>query len=328
MMADDERQIGGEAVAGPSTAVPTMAMPWFMALPFIPKFSGKGGNVKFETWLEQMESMLRAQGLDAQQKVDFVLWGLDGVAKRQVMLLNRDQRGSSRAILDELKRLYGQPGSLAHIRVQFFQCRQKEDESVEMYVLRFKELLNQWKESEPLVVAQVEPTARDQLVKGLKPGKVQRKVERLTRQRPGLSFAEACAEAQALEKEQGQKDEAQAARVFAPPAVDMHELNKWKEQVKMELGQEIRDQLAVISKTLVDEVRRQLPLTGPVNISQGQGESPRGTDPDRRRRGLRSDRDFQWDRNGRPICSACGRPGHIQRYCNQAANVNRRDPLN
>lgn len=327
-MADENDQ---DVVAGPPNVntVPTMAMPWFMALPFIPKFSGKDGDIKFGAWAEQMESMLRAQGLDAQQKVDFVLWGLDGVAKRQVMLLDADKRGSARAILDELKRLYGQPCSLAHVRVQFFQCRQKEDESVEMYVLRFRELFNRWKESEPQVAAQVEPTARDQFVKGLRPGKVQRKVERLTRQRPDLSFSEACTEAQALEKEQNRKDEAQAARVFAPPPTDMHELNRWKEEVKTELRQEIHDQLAAISKTLVDEVRRQLSPTVPADIHQGQGEFPRGrVEHGHYQRKPRSDGDFQWDRTGRPICRACGKSGHIQRYCNAAANASGRNPLN
>lgn len=77
-----------------------MATPWFMALPFISKFSGNGGDIKFEAWVEQMESMLRAQGLDARQKVDFMLWGLDGVAKRQAILLDAEKRESSRAILD------------------------------------------------------------------------------------------------------------------------------------------------------------------------------------------------------------------------------------
>lgn len=75
MIADENDQGEREVVAGPSNRVPTMAMSWFTALPFIPKFTGKDGYVKFATWLEQMESMLRAQGLDAQQKVDFVLWG-------------------------------------------------------------------------------------------------------------------------------------------------------------------------------------------------------------------------------------------------------------
>ena len=270
---DNEQENGGAAGPSNANAVPTMAMPWFMALPFIPKFSGKDGDVKFGVWVEQMESMLRAQGLDAQQKVDFLLWGLDGVAKRKVMLLEPGQRGSSTAILNELKILYGQPSSLAHIRVQFFQCRQREEESVELYVLRFRELFTRWRESEPQVVAQVEPTARDQFVKGLRPGKVQRKMERLIRQRTGLNFSEACIEAQALEREENRKNEAQASRVMAPSPreADIRELNRWKEEVKIELRQEIQDHLATISKTLVDEVRRQLSPPVPASPRPEQG---------------------------------------------------------
>lgn len=309
--------------AGPSNAnpVPTMAMPWFMALPFIPKFSGKDGVVRFGTWVEQIESMLRAQGLDDQQKVDFVLWGLDGVAKRQVMLLDAATRGSSRAVLDELKKLYGQPCSLTHVRVQFFQCRQEDNESVEMYVLRFREILNRWKESEPQVVAQIEPTARDQFLKGLRPGRVQRKMERLSRQNPDLSFSEACSEAQALEKEQNRNTDTQTARVSAPLSTDMHELNRWKEDVKTELRQEMHDQLATISKTLVEEVRKQLTPPAPSENYQGQRQFPNSrVGPERYRQRPRPGGNFQWDQNGRPICRACGKSGHIQRYCNATSH--------
>lgn len=329
-MSDEEND---RVMPAQPNAVPTMAMPWFMALPFIPKFSGKDGDVKFGVWVDQIESMLRAQGLDAQQKVDFLLWGLDGVAKRQVMLLDSDSRGSSQTILTELKRLYGQPSSLAHIRVQFFQCRQREGERMELYMLRFRELLNRWKESEPGVVAQVELTTRDQFIKGLRPGKVQRKMERLVRQRPALAFSAACTEALALEKESDDKEEAQTARVHVPPTrdFDISELNRWKEEVKTELRQEMHDHLATISKTLVDEVRKQLsPTMLPPTVSprphHEQQPSPRGgVQQGRYQRMPRSGGNFQWDNQGRPICRGCGRPGHTQRYCNGAT---RQEPLN
>lgn len=180
--------------------------------------------------------MLRAQGLQGQQSVDFVLWALEGKAKRQVMLLETAQRASDKTILAELKELYGQLSSLAQIRVQFFQCRQKEEESVELYTLRFQELFNRWRTNEPQELTQSEATARDQFVMGLKAGKVQRKLERLVRQRPTLTFAEACTEAQALEKEQGTKEQAQSARVMAPQqrVFDFEDLDKWKESVKNE----------------------------------------------------------------------------------------------
>lgn len=135
-----------------------------------------------------------------------------------------------------------------------FQCRQKEGESVEIYEL----LLNR-KESEPQEVAQVEPSTRDQFIKGFRPGKVPRKMECLIRQRPELSVSEVCTEAQALEKEQNRKDEAQAARVVAPSPTDTPGLNRWKEEVKAKLKQEMHDQLSIISKTLIEEVHEGSP---------------------------------------------------------------------
>lgn len=66
------------------------------------------------------------------------------------------------------------------------------------------------------------------------------------------------------------------ARIVAPPLTDLHLINRWKEEVKTELRQEVHEQLATISKTLVDEVRIQLSPTVPSDIHQGQGGFPRG----------------------------------------------------
>lgn len=112
----------------------------------------------------------------------------------------------------------------------------------------YKRELNWWKESELQVVAQVEPTARDQFIKGLRLVKVQRKMERLIRQRSELSFSEICTETQALEKEQNRKDEAPAARVVSPSPTNMPELNRWTEEVKAELKQKMHDQLVPIAR--------------------------------------------------------------------------------
>ena len=105
----DNASNGGEVATNPATpTVPsTMAIPWFVALPCMPKFSGKDGEIiKFGTWLEQIEYMLRTQGLPGPQRVHFVLWALEGTAKRQVLLLDAAQRASDRTILAELKGPY------------------------------------------------------------------------------------------------------------------------------------------------------------------------------------------------------------------------------
>ena len=104
----DNASNGEEVATNPATptVASAMAMPWFVALPFMPKFSGKDGEIKFGSWLEQIECMLRAQGLPGPQRVDFVLWAVEGTAKRQVMLLDAAQRASDRTILAELKGPY------------------------------------------------------------------------------------------------------------------------------------------------------------------------------------------------------------------------------
>ena len=174
-------------------------------------------------------------------------------------------------------------------------------------------------------MAQSEATARDQFVMGLKPGKVQRKLERLLRQSPTLSFRETYTEAQALEKEQGTKEQAQISRVVAPQyrGPNLEDLEKWKEGVKTELKQEIQDQISTISKTLIEEIRRQMSPVHTPSPNRGEGDSrrrqPREQSP--YQPSPRSSRDFQWDRQGRPICNGCGFPEHTQRFCNAGAQA-------
>lgn len=155
-------------MAGPSVPC-TMAMPWLIALSFMPKFSGKDCQIKFGPWLEQMESMLRAfmdhKGLT-------LFYGLQMGSQKGKLCCWMSVNGHQMKPFWQSQRLYGQPSSLAQIRVQF-QCGQKESES-EFYVLRFRELFNRWRGNEPKGAAQSEATARDQFVMGLRAGQVQR----------------------------------------------------------------------------------------------------------------------------------------------------------
>ncbi|KAL7846619.1 hypothetical protein SRHO_G00215990 [Serrasalmus rhombeus] len=69
-----------------ASTVNAVMIPWFMRVPWIPKFSGKGGAAAFEEWRVQMEVFLRVQGLSSQQRVDFVLSALEGEARQEVQL--------------------------------------------------------------------------------------------------------------------------------------------------------------------------------------------------------------------------------------------------
>lgn len=110
-MADesDTQHVG----AGPSVTsaspnplvVNAMMMPWFMGVPWIPKFSGDPRQMGFSEWHGQVQAMLRAQGLNEEQKIDFISGALEGEAKREMRLLDPTKRSTSTAILHELENL-------------------------------------------------------------------------------------------------------------------------------------------------------------------------------------------------------------------------------
>uniref|UniRef100_A0A8C6WFB9 Paraneoplastic antigen Ma-like C-terminal domain-containing protein n=1 Tax=Neogobius melanostomus TaxID=47308 RepID=A0A8C6WFB9_9GOBI len=216
-------------------AINTMVMPWFMGVPWVPKFSGECDQVKFGEWVWQIEAMLRAQGLSDQQRADFVIGALEGSARREILLLESNLRTTAAQILFHLKDLYGKRTSLAQLRVNFFKCQQQEGESVGAFILRLRELFSRWRAEEPGGSAQDEITARDQLILGLRAGPIQQELQRLVRRDPDLTFPRVCNEARALEGDYAGSEQAWTSRVQTPIASthkpnDMHD---WKENLKL-----------------------------------------------------------------------------------------------
>lgn len=290
-------------------------------MPWVPKFSGDGGQTKFRDWKIQIEAMLRAQGLTDTQKTDFVIGALDGVARREVLLLEDTKRNSATEILKVLDALYNKTVSLAQIRVQFFKCVQSEGESIGAFVLRLRELFLRWREKEPRGSAQEETTLRDQFILGLRSVTIQRELQRLVRREESFTFSDACAEARALEADHLDV-EAVTSRVRAhhPREPSGNDLEKWKETLKAEVRQEIKDQISALGQSIADEVRRQL---SPAPSSPALARKTPGRHPSAGARYSASPRDqptFQWDSQGRPICILCNKAGHVKRNCPEDLN--------
>lgn len=318
--------------AGTPPVINTMVMPWFMGMPWVPKFSGEGSQVKFRDWKIQIEAMLRAQGLSEAQKTDFIIGALDGVARREVLLLEDAKRNSATEILKALDALYSKTKSLAQIRVQFFKCVQGEGESIGAYVLRLRELFLRWREKEPRGSAQDETTVRDQFILGLRSVTIQRELQRLVRREDEFTFSDACAEARALEADHQEVDhlgeEATTSRVRAQHSRETrgNDLEKWKETFRAEVRQDIKDQISALSKDIAEEVRRQL---SPAPFSPAFGRRTPGRPQSAGARYSASPRDqpdFQWDSQGRPICILCKKAGHVKRNCPEALNYNTQLP--
>lgn len=130
--------------------VVSAVMPWFMGGPWVPTFSGGKKSSKFRGWRTQIEAFLWAQGLNVEQRVDFVLSALEGDAKREILLLVEGERDTDVKILDALAGLYGGRHTIAQLWVQFFNCRQGVGEDIGAFSLRLRELHRQWRTGDPL----------------------------------------------------------------------------------------------------------------------------------------------------------------------------------
>lgn len=320
---------GGNAGAEANQGAPQLLVPWFMGGPWIPRFSGEKG--KFGQWRSQVEAMLRAQGLTPQQGVDFLLAALDGEARRQARLFKAEEKASPKALLDTLQKKYSDGGSRAQRRSRFFSCRQGQEEGVESFILKLRELYFDWQGREPTQEEEGEYLL-DQFTLNLRPGPIQQEIHRQVRRNPQLTFAAICTEAVALEQEQQHgEDHAWVRRAMTPsPAAspantsthNTPDLNQLKSELQAEMRKEVAGQIKEMSVSIVEELRKQLsptPLmashstTSPSpalpQLSGGPQVRPR---PQQAPSGSGS---FQWDAQGRPICRDCGGVGHIQRFC-------------
>ncbi len=95
---------------------------------------GPGEDLKYNDWKKQMQGLLGSQDLPEIRKVDIVLAALAGEAKRQVSVLEENERDQVRKILVYLDSLYGDPIPIPVLRSQFFSCTQKTGETVPPFI--------------------------------------------------------------------------------------------------------------------------------------------------------------------------------------------------
>lgn len=295
-MSTDEGQSGGQA----------MMMPFFMGGPWVSKFSGAQSDIKFGEWKSQIETMLTFQPIRETQKADFILGLLDGDARREILTLDRSERNTPKKIFDALFALYGDNTHVSTLRTQFYNCRQEPNQSLRAFSLKLRELFSRLKQKDTIDADQGNLVLRDQFIMGLKEGPIRQELRRQVRKRPELTFEEVKTEALALEDERGESwppyDCAAVSR--APPSPRV--VADWKEQLRAEIMNDVKAQMSVMTKTILEEIRNT--ASPPLEAPRHPGRSPRPNTP-------RNYSNFKWDPQGRPICSLCEQIGHISRRC-------------
>lgn len=296
-------------------------MPWFMGAAWIPKFDGD--KTKFKEWRGQVEAMLRAQGLTPQQQADFLLGALEGEAKRELHLVEPENKNTGQKVLEALDKIYAKPATKAKLRANFFNCKQQTEESVNAFILRLRELFSRWRERDAGGTEEGDDLLLDQLMVGLRTGPIKQELSRQIRRDESLTFSAVCKEARALEHELQEGDDvALSQRVSAPAHKDSTtDLETLRTQIRADLQQglmgEMKEQLKALSASLMEEVKahlssRELP-TVPQVPSIDHHAVPVSAAPMRSRQTTAPL--YQWDPQGRPICRNCGEAGHVQRRC-------------
>lgn len=296
-------------------------MPWFFGSQFVNKFSGEKGTTRFSQWLVQIEAFLRAQALQPQQGVDFILSTLDGQAYREAALLPSASKATPQNLVKALTEKYGDPRSPDTLQEQFFSCCQSNDENSGTFALRLRERLHQWRTSDPGWAGSEDKKLKTQFSKGLRDGAIKRELQRHLRRTPQATFDEVCREANQIEKEEQeaagdaptcQVAATSAGRATGPEVFSSNALQQMRDTLRAELQQDLRDQIGLLGKAITEELRGQFQVAGGTSATDVPSRPPTNRRPNQDSQRARGHR---WDERGRPICSDCNEAGHVQRYC-------------
>lgn len=322
-----------------STSTGSNFTPMLMA-PFFPgnmwglKFKGKGSEINLAEWVDNIKSMFRMYKIPDTVQVDFILSNLEGEAKRQILVVPLEQRDTVEKIFKRLQTLYGDKMPIPVLRSLCFSCRQESMEAVSDFSLRLQELFKKLRQRDADSIRNPDTLMRDQFVDGLQDKVLKRELRTLIRSSEDLSFAavyqEACIRLEASgEVGLAACDAVGQVTKISSPQVDLQQLKK---ELRDEMAVEIKNHMSTLSKGIVSELREELGLAARGMAGQNyemqahQGgrrpSLPTALYTSREPVRPRSQRLHQYASDGRPICSKCSQPGHIQRYCQQRERSN------
>lgn len=249
--------------------------------------------------------------------VSMVLGALDGEAKREVMAVEEEDRDTSDKIVKILGDLYGDTTSVAILRSKLFNCRQKPNQSIRSFSLQLRELCLRLKSKDDTGLGESDLLLRDQFIMGLANGPVRQALKQQVRKTPTLSFSYVQQEAVELESEMGDhwgQATCQAVDTGAQPTPP----SDWKQEMRKELLKEVEEQVAKMTKTILEELRATGRQEAPPRREDFQGRRRAFSDSTRANPRLNAPRPgprLQWDSEGKPVCLYCGEVGHIGRNC-------------
>ena len=291
-----------------------MMMPVYPGAPWLPKFEGNEGEDKYKEWKEQIKGLLSTQDMIEARKVAVVIQTLTGEAKRQIGVLDAEERDTVDKIFEYLDVLYREAVPIPVVRAQFYGCIQRPEESVSAFILRLRELFCRLRRDDP-DAAPSDIVLRDQLLMGLADGPLSQALRIHARRHPTEGFAALRTEALQLATEyRGMcAPEVMCHAVNHVPVSKPSQASDWRQELKREILEDVKMQIQGFFKGLMDEMRQVVQATvAAVRPLSPPPPEPSCTEP--RRRYVERQK-YEWDEAGRPICCRCREHGHIARFC-------------
>ena len=327
------------------------------------KFRGRNSDFGLGEGQAHLKAMFKMCRVHENVQLDLIINCLEGEAKRQILILDDRERNSPDQIFVVLKELYGDQMSASVLRPLCFDCKQEPNETVSEFTLRLQELFQKLKNSDRDDHGNINQLMRDQFLEGLRDRMLRRELRTIVLVDPELSFARVKTEAMLrIIADQGGVSSSCFGTSQVPTPVPL-DLKQLRQELKAEMVEELKSQMAALAKDVVGELRATLnnlasqpprpqaprdsqntwqrqplapypPLTcqsAPPVVGQSQYNH---RSPSSHHRGPNqgiinsfppSGNMFQYDEQGRPFCMR-QTPGHIQRFCPRQRNQSHTQP--
>ncbi|CAC5370523.1 unnamed protein product [Mytilus coruscus] len=251
------------------------------------KFSGqKDGEQTVEEFIDEVELLLRTRPTSSEEKVDFILSHLEGPAREELRYRSASEKKTPATVLGILREVFGERSTISELLSDFYQCRQKEGQSLQEYSHDLMNKLSKVCKRDPKAVQDRDKAIRSQFAENVREPWLKRDLKKRLRDHPDLAFNDIREEATLLVQD------ADASFTVKPKNIkverDILDISIFAEQATsntLELTKAVADLTQEVSNLKVE-----------INNLKSSGDTRQGTKPP-------------------PRCYNCNKIGHIKRNC-------------
>jgi len=151
----------------------------------IKNFTGKKteGDQPVEDFIEELKTTFEAREMTSPEKVDLIMSHLEGPAKEEVRMHSKKERSNPDFLLEVLAQAFGEKRSSSQPLKMFYECKQRENETLRGYSYSLSELLKRVTKADPKAVPDPEKTLADQFADNVRDPFLRKELKKFIRKR-------------------------------------------------------------------------------------------------------------------------------------------------